>query len=106
MPNLITIRTVTMRVNADGKVQYARSNRSGKFFSHKAAQSMYNADQARLRELEWRKSVREAAEISIAKREAKANRVAERNERLNALVIVVLAFVANIVGFGTAFGAW
>lgn len=102
MPNLITIRTVTMRVNADGKVQYARSNRSGKFFSHKAAQSMYNAEQARLRELEWRKSVREAAEISIAKREAKAN----RNERLNALVIVVLAFVANIVGFGTAFGAW
>ena len=41
---LLNIRDVTVRVNAQGRVKYARCNRTNKFIKHAVAQAVYDSE--------------------------------------------------------------
>ena len=41
---LLNIRDVTVRVNAQGRVKYARCNRTNKFIKHSLAQAVYDSE--------------------------------------------------------------
>lgn len=41
---LLNIRDITVRINAQGRVKYARCNRTNKFVKHSVAQSVYDSE--------------------------------------------------------------
>ena len=41
---LLNIRDITLRIDAQGRVRYARCNRTNKFVKHAVAQSVYNSE--------------------------------------------------------------
>ena len=41
---LFNIRDITLRIDAQGRVKYARCNRTNKFVKHSLAQSVYDSE--------------------------------------------------------------
>lgn len=41
---LLNIRDITLRIDAKGRVKYARCNRTNKFIRHAVAQSVYDSE--------------------------------------------------------------
>ena len=41
---LFNIRDITLRIDAQGRVKYARCNRTNKFVKHSVAQSVYDSE--------------------------------------------------------------
>lgn len=75
---LITVGTLTIRVDLSDKVCYARCNKRNRFISHKTAQTLYNID-------------------VLSVRVSQAVIVQPECSRMEATVIISLAVLANLI---------